>query len=153
MASYQLDIGYQVLGRVVRRPAERRRLPAPALVEEHDPIELRIEEAAMDRPRAAARAAMEKHYREPPRIPALLDVDRVAAADGQLLHCKRLQFGVQRLVGEPVHGIFTRGGIGRAYVKCLSRMARGHARLRKIISPDRAICRWAPGRRAVRIGA
>ena len=109
MASYRLDIGDQVSGRVVRRRAVRRRLPAPALVEQHDAIELRIEKAAMDRSRAAARAAMKKHRRKPPRISARLDVDRVAAADGHLLHCKRLQLGVQRLV---VHGVFIRGGIG-----------------------------------------
>jgi hypothetical protein len=108
MASYRLDIGYQVSRRVVRRPAERRRLPAPALVEEDDAIELRIKEAAVDRSYAAARAAMEKNRREPPRIPALLDVDRVGVADSQLLHCKRPQSGVERLVSEPVPCIFTR---------------------------------------------
>src|SRR5262245_18827686 len=108
MASYRLDIGYQVSRRVVRRPAERRRLPAPALVEEDDAVELRIEETAVDRSDAAARAAMEKNRREPPRIPALLDVERVAVAHGQLLHCKRPQPGVERLVREPVHRVFAR---------------------------------------------
>jgi hypothetical protein len=54
---------------------------------------------------------MEKHRREPPRIPGLLDVEGVAAADRQLLHCKRLQLGVERLVGEPVHGVVARGAV------------------------------------------
>ena len=83
MNAQLLHVADQMAGRVVVQVAERHRSPAPALVEYDDPIELRIEEAAMDRRRACARATMQEDDRNAVRIAALLPVDRVSPVDRQ----------------------------------------------------------------------
>ena len=89
-------VGHEIGRGVVLQFAERHRAAAAALVEHHDAIELRIEEAAMDRGRAGARSAVQEHDGHTLGIAALLPIDRVPAIDRQ--HAA----GVGRDFGEQV---------------------------------------------------
>jgi hypothetical protein len=49
MRPQSLHVGHEVAGGVVVQLAERHRTAAAALIEHHDAVELRVEEAAMHR--------------------------------------------------------------------------------------------------------
>ena len=83
MGPQPLHVGDEMAGGVVVQLAERHRAAAAALVEHDDAVELRIEEPAMHRGRAGARAAVQEHDRHALRIAALLPIDRVSPVDRQ----------------------------------------------------------------------
>jgi hypothetical protein len=57
---------------------------------------LRIEEPAMDRTRLAAGAAVKEQRRDAVGVPALLEMDRVQAADPEAALRERLERRIQR---------------------------------------------------------
>jgi hypothetical protein len=76
-------VGHEIAGGVVVQLAERHRTAAATLVEHHDAVELRVEEAAMHRRRTGARPAMQEQHGDAVGIAALLPIDRVPPVDGQ----------------------------------------------------------------------
>src|SRR5205823_2537515 len=72
-----LEVGDEMLRRVVAKLAQRRRLARTALIVEHDAIARRIEVAAMVRRDAAAGATVKEYCRNPARVAALLPVHRM----------------------------------------------------------------------------
>jgi hypothetical protein len=78
-----LDVGDQVPGRVVDQTGVRPALAAAALIEQHDPVALRIEEPAHLRVGAPARAAVQEHGGLAVGIAALLEVDLVQLRDAE----------------------------------------------------------------------
>src|SRR5262249_30584634 len=98
-AGQGLDVLDQVRGGVLLDGAARRRAPAAPLVEENDAVEPRIEEAPMHGPRLAAGTAVKEDHREPGRVSALLDMERVAASDREMLLRKRLERRIESRVG------------------------------------------------------
>ena len=94
--AHALDVGDQVPGGVVGEFGMRGRLAAATLVEQHDAIDRRIEEAPAFRIRAAARATVQEHHRLAVRIAALLVVQRVQRRHRQHAAVERLDLGIQR---------------------------------------------------------
>ncbi len=74
MLAQAFDIIDQVPGGVRDQRGVRAALAAAALVEQHDAVAARIEEAAHRRAGAAARAAVQEHDRLAVRIAAFLEV-------------------------------------------------------------------------------
>src|ERR1044071_7770913 len=72
-----LDVRHEVRSRVGRGLAGGRRAARTTLVEDDDAPGRRIEEAPMDRPRAAARSAMQKQHWQSIRVAALFPVQLV----------------------------------------------------------------------------
>src|SRR5688572_1027908 len=70
-------------GRVVVQGRVRPALAATPLIEEHDPIARRIEEAAPLGAGAATRPAVQEHHRLALRVAGLLVVDRVLLGDSK----------------------------------------------------------------------
>ena len=95
MAAQRLDVGDQVLRGVVLQAAERARPPGAALVEDDDAPEVRVEEAAMHRAGAGARAAVQEQHRPAARIAHLLPVHDVAGGERQVAGLERSDLGEQ----------------------------------------------------------
>ena len=72
-----LHVGHEVISGIVMQLAKRHRPAAAALVEDHNAIELGVEEPAMDRCRAGAWATVQEHHRQAFWVAALLPIDRV----------------------------------------------------------------------------
>jgi hypothetical protein len=90
-----LEVGHEIVDRVLRELAERRAAARAALVDEHDAQRARIEEAPVHRRAARARPAVHEEHRRALGIAALLEVERVARADGQAFGVERFDFRVQ----------------------------------------------------------
>jgi hypothetical protein len=58
------------------------RTTRPALVEQHDPVILRVKEAAVLRGTPGSRSTVKEQYRYPGRIAALFPIDRVKVVYG-----------------------------------------------------------------------
>ena len=84
-------------GGVVLETAVRPAAPAAALVEKHDTVFARIEEAPHPRFGAAAGSSVQEHCGLTSRIAALLEVDAVMPVDVQVVPPMGLDRGVQRL--------------------------------------------------------
>ena len=78
-----LQILNQMLGRVARDFTDRRRGAGTALVVQHDPEKIRVEEAAVFGRAAAARTAVQEHDRNAPGVSADLPVHRVDVVERQ----------------------------------------------------------------------
>ena len=78
-----LEIGDQVLRRVVGQLRRGRRAPRAALVEQRNAPDCRIEIAAMVRQAAPTRSAVQEHERYAGVIAAGLPVQRVPCVDGE----------------------------------------------------------------------
>ena len=76
--------------------AERRRLPAAALVEEDDAPERRVEEAPVDRRDPGAGPAVEEDDGPPAGVPDFLDVQLVEVGDAEPEGAVRLDLGKER---------------------------------------------------------
>src|SRR5882672_10192510 len=83
MEAELFHVGHEMGGGVVLQVAERHRATAAALIEYDDAVELRVEEAAMDRRGAGPWPAMQEQDRHALRIATLLPVNRVATIDRQ----------------------------------------------------------------------
>src|SRR6185437_11425007 len=90
-----LDIGDQMRRGVVDQFGEWCGLPAPALVEQHDAVARRIEEAEVVRGQTGTRAAMQEHYRQAGRVAAFLHMQGVQRIDRQTPGPVRLDLGIQ----------------------------------------------------------
>ena len=97
MGAQFLHVGHEVIGRVVLQVAQRHRAPAATLVEHDDSIELRVEEAAMDRRGTRARSAMQEDDWHALGIATLFPIDRVTPIDGQ--HSARVGRNLREEVG------------------------------------------------------
>ncbi|CFP67388.1 Uncharacterised protein [Bordetella pertussis] len=75
-----LDVGHQVPGGVVLQAGVRQRAAAAALVEQQHVVAARVEQLAVHRRAAAARAAMQEYRRLALRVAAQLPIDLVAVA-------------------------------------------------------------------------
>src|ERR1700716_3824708 len=83
MFAQPFDVFHEMPRRIVDETRVRTALAAAPLVEKHDPIALRIEEASHFRVRAAARAAVQKHRWLAARIAAFLEIDFMDVRDAQ----------------------------------------------------------------------
>lgn len=105
MAPERLDIGHEVLRRIVGQIAVWGRAPAAALVEDDDAVEARVEEAAVRRRSARTRAAMQEQHRLAARIAGLLPMHDMAVIERQPATGKRLDLREQiTAVVADVHG-------------------------------------------------
>ena len=95
MAAQGLDVGDQVLGGVVLQAAERTRPAGAALVEDDHAPELGVEEAAMHRAGAGARAAVQEQHRPAARVADLLPVHDMAGRERQVAGLERADLGEQ----------------------------------------------------------
>ena len=99
MPAQRLDVGDQVLGGVVLQAAQRARASGAALVEDDHAPELGIEEAAMHRAGAGARAAVQEQHRPAARIAHLLPVHDVVGRERQVAGLERADLGEQVAAG------------------------------------------------------
>ncbi len=90
MRSHALQVCDQIPRGVVLQLGMRCGFAAPALVEQHDPITLRIEELTMIGRDPAAGAAVQKHHRNAVGIAALLDVHGMPIVHGKSVRNVRL---------------------------------------------------------------
>src|SRR5690606_10566222 len=81
MLAQLLEVVDQVPGGIVLQPARGRRLAGAPLVEQHDPVRARIEEAPHERAAPGARAAMQHDGGLAVRVAAKLAVKLVPVAD------------------------------------------------------------------------
>jgi hypothetical protein len=95
--SQGLDVGDQVLGGVVGELAQRRRAARSALVEQHDAVVGRVEEAPVVERQAGARAAVQEQGRPARRIAADLPVHDVGGVEGERARLQGLDHGIERL--------------------------------------------------------
>ena len=100
----RLDVGDEVPGRVVVEARVRRALAAAALVEQHDAVARRIEEAAHLRVGPAARPAVQEHRRLAVRVAALLEVELVDVGDAQKARAVRFDRWIKSPACAPVRG-------------------------------------------------
>ena len=84
---------------VIGKRTKRRALAATALIEQDDAIEIGVEESAMRGTRLAARAPMDKNYREAMGISAFLEIDSMTASDIEKVAVKRFKRGIKRFAG------------------------------------------------------
>ena len=110
VAPQQLDVGDQVPGGVeaqvgVGRAHVGRGLPAAALVEQHDPVLLRVEEPPVPRGGARTGTPVQEHDRLAVGVAGLLPVDALPVAGQQVPGLVRLDVGVEDVVqvGGAVH--------------------------------------------------
>ncbi len=89
-----LHVGDQIPGRVVGKFGVRRGAPAATLVEQHDAVMRRIEEAPTVGIAARAGTAVHEYHRLAARVAALLVVDRVQRRNGEPAAVVWLDFGV-----------------------------------------------------------
>jgi hypothetical protein len=99
MRAQLLHIVDQMDRGVVLDLAEREGPAAAALVEDHDPVEGRVEEPAVGGVGAGARPAVEEHDRDTFRIAALLIVHPMGRGEGQEACVVGLDFREQVLGG------------------------------------------------------
>jgi hypothetical protein len=81
----QFHVRDQIPGGIGHERGMRRRAPAAALIEQHRPIALGIEETAMRRLAPRARPAMQKDRRNPIGTSAFLDIEPMPIVDDQLM--------------------------------------------------------------------
>src|SRR5262245_37148879 len=96
MLAQPLHVGDQVPGRVVDEARVRATATAPALIEQHDAVGGRIEEAARPVVAAGARPAMHEHCGLAARVAAFLVVNLVHIGYAQITGRVRLDGRVQR---------------------------------------------------------
>ena len=99
------DVADQVSGRVAIQRAAGRRPAGAALIEDHDPIGVRIEKPAMSGGRSRARSAMKKQNRRAVRAARLLPVHFVRPIEfqhpGRVRLDRRIQMFAPRIHGDP----------------------------------------------------
>src|SRR5690606_28216455 len=91
----RLDVLDQVPRGVVDQVRIRGGAAATALVEQHDPVLLRVVEATHLVAAAATRPTVQQHHRFAFRVPALLVLERVALVDGKGTGVVGLDLGIQ----------------------------------------------------------
>ena len=108
-----LQILNQMLGRVARDFTDRRRGAGTALVVQHDPEKIRVEEAAVFGRAAAARTAVQEHDRNAPGVSADLPVHRVDVVERPLpsvsRHLARCHTGARDADRAPQCEVFGEG--------------------------------------------
>jgi len=99
----QLDVGDEVPRRVetqvgLGRAHVRRRAAAAALVEQHDPVALRVEEPPLPRRRPAPRTAVQEHHRLALGVAGLLPIHALPVAGEEEAGLVRLDLGIEDAV-------------------------------------------------------
>jgi hypothetical protein len=94
----------QVRRRVVDQARVRLAAAATALVEEHDPVFARVEEATGRLTRASSRSAVHEYSRLPLRVAAFFPVDLVFRRDAQPAAAVWLDRGIQGAARRNAHG-------------------------------------------------
>ena len=96
MLANALDVGDEIPRRIVCEFGARRGTSASALIEQHDAVVLRIEEAPAFRIASRAGATVQKHNRLAVRIAALLVIQRMQIRHGEHAVIVGLDIGIQR---------------------------------------------------------
>ena len=110
MFAQGLDIGHQIPGRVLAQLRMRGGTAASALVEQENPVAVRVKKAAHFRAGAAARPAMQGHHRDALRISGLFPVDFMQIRHTQPSGSMRFMPVIQYTAGlASVHALFTYG--------------------------------------------
>jgi hypothetical protein len=117
------DIVDQVPGRIVIETCVRRAPAAAALIEQHDPVDIRIEEPPHIGVATAAGTAVEEYHRLAVRIAAFLVIHAMAVADIEHAGAIRLD---RRIEGSScrvfIHGAHYESlGIGKPWILNLVR--------------------------------
>jgi hypothetical protein len=81
----QFHVRDQIPGGIGHERGVRRRTPAAALIEEHRPVALGIEEAAMRRLAPRARSAVQKDRRQTVGTSTFLHIEPMTIVDDQLM--------------------------------------------------------------------
>jgi hypothetical protein len=95
MPAQRLDVGDKVACRVVGQLAQRGGAAGAALVEYDDAVVRGIEEPAVRRRGARARAAVQEQRRQAVALAGLLPIERVAAVDAEPARLVGLDIGVE----------------------------------------------------------
>ena len=99
MGAQRFDVGHQIVRRVAADLAQRTRPAGTALVEDDDPIMLRVKKASVQRRCAGARPTMEENHRRALRVAAFLEIERVKRIDSERSGSIGFKRGKKRVAG------------------------------------------------------